>query len=155
MPDYVVEEIGETPYLYVTGESAMAPEAIRAEMARCFDKVTAFMRTHGIEPAGPPLAVYHDYDPDRLAFRAGVVASSEAMQDLPPGVDFDFLPAGRVLTFVHVGPYATLREHYTDMMDHVVREGLELSAPTWEVYVDDPDTVPEHQLRTKVHVALK
>jgi len=155
MPDYIVEEIGETPYLYVTGESTMDPGAISDEMGRCFEKVIGFMRTHGIEPAGPPLAVYHDFDPDKLTFRAGIVASTEAMQDLPQDVDGDFTPAGRVLTFIHVGPYATLRDDYADMMDYVEREGLQLSAPTWEVYVDDPETVPEQQLRTKVHVALK
>jgi effector-binding domain-containing protein len=63
-------------------------------------------------------------------------------------------PGGRVLHFTHVGPYATLRDDYGLMMEYVAARGLTLGAPTWEVYVDDPETTPEHRLRTEVYVAL-
>jgi effector-binding domain-containing protein len=154
MPDYVIEEIGETPYLYVEGESEMTPEAIGAEMGRCLEHVAGYMSDHGIAAAGPPLAVYHTHDPQRLRFRAGVVVSSEALQETGHGVASDVTPAGRVLSFTHVGPYATLRDDYADMMRHVEGEGLTIAAPTWELYIDDPATVPAAELRTKVHVAL-
>jgi effector-binding domain-containing protein len=155
MPDYVVEKIGETPYLYVEGAAPMDPQAISVEMGRAFGRVTEFMELHGIAPAGPPLSVYYLHDPERLAFRAGVIVASEGLLAADGDIRGDCTPAGRVLTFTHVGPYATLRDDYAEMMDWMAREGLEMAAPTWEVYLDDPDEVPEDQLRTKVHVALK
>jgi effector-binding domain-containing protein len=154
MPDYVVEEIGESPYLYVEGESPMEPQAISDEMGRCFARVREFMETHGIAAAGHPLAVYHEHDPEQLTFRAGIAVSSEALLSAGDEVRADCTPAGRVLSFTHVGPYATLRDDYADMMAFAQREGFEIAAPTWEVYIDDPGEVPEDRLRTRVHVKL-
>jgi effector-binding domain-containing protein len=34
------------------------------------------------------------------------------------------------------------------------KEGLTLGAPTWEVYVNDPDSTPEEELRTEIYVSL-
>jgi effector-binding domain-containing protein len=155
MPEYIVEEIGETPYLYVEGESGWAPEEISAEMGRCFAAARAYMDTHGIAAAGPPLALYPEHDPERLRFRAGVVVASEALLSTGGRVQGACTPAGRVASFVHVGPYATLRDDYADLMAWMEREGLEIGGPAWEVYVDDPDEVPEERRRTKVHVALR
>ncbi|MEM1431919.1 MAG: GyrI-like domain-containing protein [Pseudomonadota bacterium] len=155
MPDYIVETIGETPYLYATGESSMDPAAISAAMGECYGRVVAFMESHGIPPAGPALSVYHTYDPEVMRFQAGIIVSSEAIMDPGADVKGDILPAGRVLSFTHVGPYATLRDDYADMMSYVEREGLKLSSPAWEVYIDDPKDTPEAELRTKVHVALE
>ena len=155
MPDFVVEEIGETPYLYAEGESSLEPEAISGEMARCLGTVWHYMDTHGIAPTGPPLAVYHGYDPERLTFRAGISVASEALLSAGDGVKSACTPAGRVVSFTHVGPYATLRDDYAELMAFLEREGLEIGGPTWEVYVDDPGEVPEERLRTKVHVALR
>jgi len=154
MPDFVVEDIGEAAYLYVEGESGMDPDDISAEMGRCFGQVMRFMSDHGIEAAGPPLSVYHEHDPERLRFRAGMIVGPEALQSEAGAVKGDLTPGGHVLTFIHVGPYATLRDDYAEMMDWIAEQGLTMATPTWEIYLDDPGEVPEAELRTKVHVAL-
>ncbi|WP_421852760.1 GyrI-like domain-containing protein [Oricola sp.] len=66
----------------------------------------------------------------------------------------DRTPAGKVVHYTHVGPYKRLSESYHKMMGWVRMEGLRLAVPTWEVYVDDPDTTPEKELRTEVYVAV-
>ena len=40
------------------------------------------------------------------------------------------------------------------MTRHCAAQGLTPAVPTWEIYVDDPDTTPAHRLRTEVYVAL-
>jgi effector-binding domain-containing protein len=59
-----------------------------------------------------------------------------------------------VLTFTHLGPYAGLRDSYGAMMGYLEENKLEMRAPTWEVYVNDPKEVPEEELRTDVFVSL-
>lgn len=39
MPDYAIEEIGESSYLYDEGERPMDPQAISAGMGRCLGEV--------------------------------------------------------------------------------------------------------------------
>ena len=40
------------------------------------------------------------------------------------------------------------------VMEWLQGEGLSLGAPTWEVYVDDPDSTPEEELRTDIYVSF-
>ncbi|RBI83606.1 hypothetical protein DRV85_14750 [Rhodosalinus halophilus] len=154
MPDYDVTEAVPRPYLYVERSCGMDPSEISAAMGSAFGEVMGVMQREGIAPAGPPLSVYYDYDPARLSFRAGVFVSEEDAARPAEGVSSDRTPGGKALHFTHVGPYATLRDDYGEMMAWVERQGLTLVAPTWEVYVDDPETVPEAELRTEVWSAL-
>ncbi|MFP4450776.1 MAG: GyrI-like domain-containing protein [Rhodosalinus sp.] len=154
MPDYTVTEAEPRPYLYVEGSCGTDPSEISAAMGEAVGAVMAAMQRDGIAPAGPPLAVYHDYDPAQMRFRAGVFVSESDAARTVAGVKADRTPGGKALHFVHVGPYATLRDDYDEMMRWIDSRGLTLSAPTWEVYVDDPAAVPEAELRTEVWSAL-
>lgn len=154
MPDYTVTRAASRPYLYVESDCGMDPSEISAAMGEAFGAVMAAMQRDGIAPAGPPLAVYHDYDPALMRFRAGVFVSESDAARAGAGVTADHTPDGKALHFMHVGPYATLREDYDEMMRWTASRGLTLCAPTWEVYVDDPGAVPEAELRTEVWSAL-
>jgi effector-binding domain-containing protein len=154
MPDYSVTKAVPRSYLYVERTCGMDPAEISAAMGDAFGQVMGFMQRAGIAPAGPPLSVYHDYDPERLSFRAGIFVAEADAARAADGVLADRTPGGNALHFVHVGPYVTLRDDYDDMMRWIEAQGLTLAAPTWEVYVDDPDTVPEAELRTEVWTAL-
>jgi effector-binding domain-containing protein len=112
------------------------------------------MERAGVKASGPALSVYYTYAPDRLSFRAGfIVAQSDLGRSADP-VKADVTPAVKVIRFVHKGSYSTLRDDYARMMDYAKKNGLVISAPTWEVYLNDPETVPEADLLTEVFVAL-
>ena len=59
-----------------------------------------------------------------------------------------------MLSFTHTGPYSKLSESYSAMMGWLTTQGLNFGAPTWEVYVDDPDSTPAAELRTDIFVTL-
>ena len=136
MPEFMLKTVEETPYLYVEKSCSMAPEDISRAMGEAFGEVMGHMRGAGIVPKGPALSAKAD-----MARTGGHVKA-------------DVTPAGEVLFFVHKGPYATLRDDYGLMMEHIAAEGLEIGAPTWEVYVNDPDSVPEEDLLTECYVSL-
>jgi effector-binding domain-containing protein len=132
----------------------MDPGAISEAMGHAFGTVMDFMDRHGIATDGPPLSVYYGYSPTEIAFRAGLFVTAADLAAAAGEVAADRTPGGEVLHFTHTGPYATLRDDYGHMMEHIASRGLQIGAPTWEVYVDDPETTPEHRLRTEVYVAL-
>lgn len=150
MPDFVIRDVPETPYLYVSGATGLAPEDVSAGMGAAFDELFAFLAEKGITPVGPPLAAYHDFTMDEtMRFRAGVAVAPGALSRATGRVAADTLPAGRVLSFVHVGPYETLRDDYAQMMRHVAEEGLDIKPPSFELYIDDMRDVAQDRLRTE------
>ncbi len=154
MPEFEITDVAETPYLYATGSCSMDPTDISATMGRVFGQVWSFMTDHGIAPAGPALAVYHSYDPEKMTFRAGFVVTKDDLAKATGEVGGDVTPVGRALTFTHIGPYATLRDDYGLMMRHAEERGLTLGTPAWELYLNDPSQTPENELRTQAYVAL-
>lgn len=155
MPDFNIIDVPETPYLFVSKTCSMAPDDIAKTMGDAFGEVWGFMQSQAITPAGGALSVYHHYDPDKMAFRAGFIVAAADLPKARAPVEGDVTPSGEVVHFVHKGPYRTLRNDYERMMQHIDSIGRAVSAPTWEVYLNGPDDVPEEEHLTMVYCALK
>jgi effector-binding domain-containing protein len=65
------------------------------------------------------------------------------------------MPGGEVAFTTHVGPYATLPAAGNALRAWMAANGREPAGGLVEVYVDDPQTVPEAELRTEVFYPLK
>ena len=154
MPDYELIDIAEHPYLFAERKCAMHSPVISDIMGRAFADVQSFMRENRLTPLGAPVSIYYSHDPETIAFRAGFFVSPEDALKASGGVRAARTPAGKVVHYTHVGPYARLSESYHKMMGWTRSSGLQLTVPTWEVYVDDPGTTPEKELRTEVYAAV-
>lgn len=147
-------DVEETPYLYEERSCSMDPADISQAMGAAFQNVLAFMQANGVETTGKVMSVYYTYDPQKMTFRSGFSVSKEDAAKAKDAIKADATPAGKALAFTHIGPYATLRNSYAEMMKHIEDNSLEMRAPTWEVYVNDPRTTPEAELRTDVFCKL-
>lgn len=154
MPTFELTDVDEMPYLYAERSCSMDPGDIGATMAGAFQEVMGFLQSHAIQSTGKALSVYYTFDPNRMTFRAGFSVSADDAAKAEGGIMAGTTPAGRVLSFTHVGPYAGLRVSYGEMMTFMEANNLKIGAPTWEVYVNSPETVPEEELRTDVFVSL-
>jgi effector-binding domain-containing protein len=65
------------------------------------------------------------------------------------------MPVGEVAFSTHVGRYATLPAAGYALRAWMAANGREPAGGLVEVYVDDPQTVPEAELRTEVFYPLK
>lgn len=154
MPDFKTITVDEKPYLYAERTCSMDPAEISNHMGSAFQQVWGLMEAAGIVPAGPPLSVYHTYDPDTLSFRSGFPVARADMAKGEGEVKADVTPAGRVLHFVHKGPYATLRDDYDLTLQHMADNGLTMGVPSWELYINDPGDTPEAELLTECYLTL-
>ena len=149
-------KIDPRPMLYVTRSAGMAPDEISGVMGEAFGAIGGFIGRAGVTPAGPPLAVYRDWDEGtgRMQIDVGFPVD-EADTDKAEGkVKSGETPSGNALRAVHRGPYMTLRETYGDMQAHIKKVGMTVPALAWEVYITDPDKTPEHELLTEVYMPM-
>ena len=154
MTDYRMIEVEETSYLYNERSCSMDPSDISQNMGIAFQTVLDFIAKHGIAEVGKPLSVYYTHDEKTMTFQAGFIVSADDAAKAKGEVKAGVLPAGKVLNYIHRGPYAKLRVSYGEMMQYLEDNGLAVAAPTWEVYLNEPDTVPEDQLETDIYVTL-
>ncbi|HEX2914468.1 MAG TPA: GyrI-like domain-containing protein [Chloroflexia bacterium] len=104
------------------------------------------------EPAGPPFAIYYNFDMNDLDIEAGFPVSKE----YPAGyglVSCEF-PAGKMATCLHIGPYEQLKNAYDALSEWIKTRGYEPLGPTIEFYLNGPETPPD-KLQTLIAFPLK
>jgi effector-binding domain-containing protein len=154
MASYDIVETTEQDYLYVIRKSSMAPGEIAKAMGNAYEEIWAFMQANTIPPAGPALAVYYDYAEDVMEFRVGFVVAPDDAAKAAGTVLADKIPATRAVHAMHIGPYSGLQELYSKIMGEMKWNGHRYGKPTWELYHNDPDVVPEAELKTEIFMAL-
>ena len=154
MLEFKLVDVAEIPYFYQEHSCGMAPEEINAAMGGTFQAVWDFLQESGVQTTGKALTVYQAIAPDKMTFRAGFSVDPDAEASVEDPTRYATTPAGKVLHFRHTGPYSKLRDSYGQMMTHVEKEGIQIGAPTWEVYLNDPTKTPEDELLTDVFVSL-
>lgn len=154
MASYDVIETREQDYLYVTRKASMQPEEIGKAMGEAYDELGAFVKQKGIAPTGAGVAVYYDYSEDEMEFRVGLFVTPEDAGKAEGSVMADKTPALRAAHAVHVGPYDGLQQVYGAIMGEMQWAGHRYGKPTWEVYLNDPDTTPPEELKTEIFIAL-
>ena len=108
-------------------------------------------------PGNTMLAIYHD-DPsttpsDRLRSHAAVVVPPQ--EALPGGLVEQTIPAGNYARTEHVGPYERLSEAWEQFKQSVPQTGKQLgSGPSFEIYRNDPSTVPKEALVTDLYMSV-
>jgi effector-binding domain-containing protein len=114
-------------------------------------KLSLYVRARGIETTGAPGAVYHnttkDVKPDELTWEVyyPFTPDGQRLIDHDQGYDVRELPAGRVASTVHRGPYRKAHESYSRLHDWVLSHGLKVCSPSEEIYLTDATKAGEDQ----------
>ena len=146
------KSLSEQHYIYVDREASFSGgTAIADAMASGFGEVFAFTQAAGIEPLSMPVSLYMEMPSgDKMTFRAAVFVSKENAAKAEGTVNASTIPAGDAVTTTHVGPYASLNQSHKALWDYCDEHNLTKGMPVWEVYVDDPTTTPESDVRTEI-----
>lgn len=155
MAQFDIIEAEERPYFYAERRSAMGEAEMGAKMGSAFAEVYAHMQANGVAPEGPALAIYHEYAPGEVTWRAGFFISRADMDKASDAVKADVTPSGRVVMGLHEGSYDGLRDSYGQMHGFVQDKALTFVAPTWEVYLNDPSQVAPDALLTELYQAVE
>jgi len=117
--------------------------------AEAITEVDAEILNAGARPVGPPFAIYHSFESDRVDMEAGF--------PLPEPISTSGRVVGRELPATlaavtwHVGPYTKLGGAYRELEAWLAYQGKEPTGPPWEVYWTGPADEQDSALwRTEV-----
>ena len=149
--DIEVRRLDEQP-VASTIIPGIGPDAVGAALHGALPDIFSHLDANGVPMVGAPFARYHGGSGDTLDLEIGIPVGG----DFPETDDIRrrSLPGGEVIVAVHVGEYAKLREAVGALAEWRVANGRVAGGPYWEVYVDDPSTVPPDEVRTELFEPL-
>ena len=129
------------------------------EIPKAFERLHQLADDAGLAsmPGTTMLAIYHD-DPsttpiDQLRSDAAVVVPPQ--EPLPRGLVEQTIPEGNYARTEHVGPYERLGEAWERFKQSIPQTGKRLGAgPSFEIYRNDPTSVPKEALVTDLYVSI-
>ncbi|VXC23089.1 Transcriptional regulator, effector-binding domain/component [Arthrobacter sp. 9AX] len=109
--------------------------------ARAFGTVMAAAQKQGVNPAGPPFALYRGTPTDTVDVEAGFPITGNFVG--VEGVDLRTLPETDALEAIHFGPYDTLQQTYGAIQQQMAADGMTPADVMWEFYLSDPESEPD------------
>lgn len=106
----------------------------------------------GLQPAGPAMGIYYNSPQETeekdLKWAIAFPVSSDTVIKSP--LKKIELPASKAITAVHTGPYQNLGKTHSRIMEHVKKNGLKISWPLYEQYLNNPMQVKPEELKTEI-----
>lgn len=129
----------------------IAPDELSMTIGRLLPEVLLHLETIHIHPAGPPFTRYHRFDEDVIDLETGYPVN----EIVPPSglITPGDLPGGEAAATIHTGPYDTLPQAYTALVEWLKDHQREAGEAPWEVYWRGPGDVP-NPLEWKTEVIL-
>ncbi len=151
---YDVEVTEVTPQQIAAVKVHTTLAKIGDDIGMGFGKVMQAVGSAGVAPAGAPLLVYHDVIDEETDGNVEIAIPVSGSFDSTPDVYTRELEGGTVATTVHRGPYQEIGPAYHTITGWISEHGHEIAGPPREIYLNDPQSVPESDLLTRVEFPI-
>ena len=125
---------------------------------QAFERLGKLMAGAKRPPQPQLLALYYD-DPEVTAadrLRSDAALAFPAGSDVPAGLIERRVPAGKYATTIHLGAYDGLPKAWAALKQEVAARGLRATgAVSYELYLNDPMSVPSRELRTELFIPVE
>lgn len=130
------------------------PAELSKQLAILLPEVMAHVQAVGAKMAGAPFSRYHKMGEAEIELEAGIPV--KAPFEEKGRVKNGKLPAGKVASCWHVGPYQGLGKAHQGLGAWVAKQKLTPRGGPWEVYWTDPGMVPDpKKWRTQLFAPVK
>lgn len=128
-------------------------EKLSEVMGSCYGEIMQYLGPKGVQPAGPPFAIYYNMDMSNLDVEIGFPVAKK--QESSGRINAGKIPGGKAAVTVHVGPYEKIEEAYNRLTAFVKEQNLQTGSLCYEFYLNDPASTPPEQLKTEIFFQLK
>ena len=144
-------EVKEVPESHVVWLGTQTPiQQMGKTMGRVFGEIFRYLGPKGINPTGPPVAVYYSSpDSDPVDFEVCVPVPSGVTGE--GKVKAKTLPGGRMASLIYVGPYREIGFAYSILTQWIEKSEYSPAGPCREVYLKGPqETSNPEEYRTEI-----
>lgn len=127
----------DEPLKFVSITESATMEELANTHAKLYGELGQFCGANGIEMTANPLAVYLEWG-ETITLQAGFPVASDTEIEETDRVKLSEIPAGSYVKADHFGPYAQIDKTHAAIDQYMNSNGLSVSGPPWEHYVDDP-----------------
>jgi len=142
-----VPVLGESSHRHVLFQHfVVEQEDLPATIGKSFGALYGRIGQAGVIPAGPPFVIYHN-----MAAPWEIDVCAPVATPLAPAPDFEVteLPATRVVSLLHIGPYDTMGTAHAAVDAYIKAQSLTPAGPPREIYLSPPST-PASETRTVI-----
>jgi len=133
-----------------------------AEIATMIPKVCQFAVQQGVQIQGRPVFACHEIGAEE-AMKADKEGTADVEVAVPvfgrvegsDEVNCYELPGGTMAKTVHKGPYQDCAPTYGKLFAWLAENGKKIARPTREVYLNDPNEVPQAEILTDIYVPIE
>ncbi len=130
------------------------------QMPAAFEKVYGWLQANGHVPQGMPVAIYFndpaEVEPAEAIWEIWAPVERGAVTYGPDaeGLAITRVPYMTVATTMHQGPYEGVAPAYERLIAWIGEQGLQVSGPPMEAYLNDPHEVPPEQILTEIMIPV-
>ncbi|KYG75441.1 SRPBCC family protein [Roseivirga echinicomitans] len=150
------QALSKVQYIGIHSHSTI--DTIDQDMKRDFGKLWEYFKDKEDMIAGKMFSIYQKWDfaNGKVEYTSGIPVSA-VLHDLPSEFKVSEIPATKVYTLRHIGPYKHLGNAWSAMhnMHRAKAIKTEKRIPPFEEYVSMPGKVPDNELVTDVHFPVK
>ncbi len=116
-------------------------------LGQTFGAIMQYLGEQDEQPTGAPFVAYYNMDMQNLDIEIGfpVARPLPGRGELKGGA----LPAGKIATTLHIGPYDTIAPAYDALTHYTQASGYQPTGVAYEIYFSDPSTPPE-KIQTQI-----
>ena len=146
-----VREQAAQPTLSIRTRSSV--QELPQAMGQAYGAIGQYLCELDEQPAGPPFAAYYNMDMQNLDVEIGMPVAG----DVPGRGDIQDgeLPAGRIATCMHIGPYSEMEPAYRALSEWMAEQGYQATGVAYEFYLSDPGQTPPQELMTQIALPLQ
>jgi len=132
-----------------------------SQLGETFPKLYDWLREKEYEPAGPPSGVYFNspeqVPPEELLWEIRCPISGDVAPIGPDERGFGVKRAEgvEIACAMHKGPFDQVGLVYGALIGWIMENGYDITGPSEEVYITDPDYTPAEELLTEVRFPVR
>lgn len=151
---YDVEILETEPQLVAATKVHTSLREVAEDIPMGFGSLVHAITSAGLSPSGAPLIVYHDVIDEETEGDIEICVPVGALMDDASSVYGRELEGGTMATTIHRGPYQEISPAYHTVTSWISEHGHEIAGPPREIYLNDPQTVPEQELLTRIEFPI-
>ncbi|MCF8372262.1 MAG: SRPBCC family protein [Bacteroidales bacterium] len=143
MPDYSgINEIVTTPATtYAINDSCLLAD-MEMKMGEVYGKLVQFFMKNQLEMAGPPLCIYHVWNPEGFIHFEAAIPTMQTIGDQGEIV-VSGISESKAVEYLYVGSYDGLGTGHELLGNYISDCGYQMAGSPYEEYLTDPSNEPD------------